>query len=145
MTVKSTDPQYATALDAGVMVPNPGAPGAIMTGARILERGDEVAITPEFIEATRNRFGDTVWPGIVTDEAAQVGRWGRVALVPGRLADNPELAAAIASEREQAAMERFRQADLDARRYGRRAVIVRVPADAGPEETRAAIEAAERR
>lgn len=116
MTKATSEPTYATAIRDGLTVPsstsNKGA-------ARVLKRGDELALTDEFLNHTRDRSGATVWPSIVLDKAAQAEAWGAVMLVPGRLAENPELARAIATEREEAALSEHQRRLLEARRYGK--------------------------
>lgn len=114
-----TEPLFAVALDDGLTVPVPGV--ATRAAGRVLYRGDELHLSPAFIDATCDRHGDTPWPGLVGDPEAQVARWGRVRLLPGRLAENPDLQRAISEEKEAAALSEAQRKLLEGRRYGRRA------------------------
>lgn len=98
---KTPNPWFV-ALDDGLTVPSPGTSGRYLIAAnRVLHRGAEVELSPEFIAATEDRYGDSPWADGVPDEAAQVARWGRVRVLPGRLADHPELVALIERETDE--------------------------------------------
>lgn len=119
------EPEFAVALDDGLTVPTTSANRG---AGRVLRRGDEVHLSPAFIDATRDRHGHTPWPGLAADEQGQVERWGRVRLLPGRLAENPDLLAAINREKEVAALAQAQRDLLEARRWGGRVRVVTVPA-----------------
>lgn len=99
---KTPNPWFV-ALDDGLTVPVPGTGSHRydVGRSRVLSRGHEVELTEAFIEATRDRYGDSPWSGGVPDEPAQVARWGRVRVLPGRLADHPELVALIERETDE--------------------------------------------
>lgn len=129
---KTTEPEFAVALDTGLTVPVAGA--SIRSAGRVLTRGDEVHLSPAFIDATRDRHGATEWPGLVSNPEAQVRRWGRIRLLPGRLAENSELLAAISAEREAAALATAQKELLESRRWGGRVRVVTVPVAAKGDE-----------
>lgn len=116
-----TKTTWATAIHGGLTVPSPGTSGRYLIAAnRVLNRGDEIEISEAFVEATRDREGYSIFADGVPSDDAQLRAWGRIRLVPGRVADNPDLAAALEAEAAERA-EADRQARLiEARRYGRR-------------------------
>lgn len=78
--VKAGDVIHATA--TGLNIPRTvnlwgGLPPLTLT------RGDRIVVTPEMIDAAKDRHGSPGWVELVHDPERQVRRWGKVHLAPG--------------------------------------------------------------
>lgn len=102
------------AIEDGLTVPPPELHGV----ARVLKRGNEIDVSAELIEASRDGYGNSAYSDL--SDAAQLARWGKIFLAPGRLEDDPELASALVQERLAASAQRDVDAKREAARYGRR-------------------------
>ena len=118
------EPVWAVAVADGLTIPSESARGDrfARTPNRVLTRGDEVELTPDFIAATRDRFGNSVFEEGVPDEDTQTRLWGKVHLRPGRLGDHGELVALLEDERQRQAEAERTRAIREQARYGRRYV-----------------------
>jgi len=98
----------------GLTVPT----GGMFTGGRVLARGDEITVTPELIDLTKDRNGDS-WAADLSEDA-QRARWGVVRFAPGPLADDLALSQQLAAERTAEAAAENQRRLLESRRYGSR-------------------------
>lgn len=105
------------AIEAGLTVDARGSAG----GGRVLEVGDEISITAELIESTRDARGESAFEDLT--EAAQLARWRRVFLKAGPLESNAALVAKLEAEREAERAQLAQERRLRDHRYGRRAAF----------------------
>ena len=52
-------------------------------GSRLFNYGDELLMTPEIIDANRDRFGRCHLLDVLHDDEAQIRKWGRRIIAPG--------------------------------------------------------------
>jgi len=135
MTDDKKTPTWAHAIADGLTIPQPapidprhprGSAAALPGKSRVLARGDQFELTPEFLELTKDGYGETSWPEIVSDPAEQVRRWHKVMLAPGKtpLEMLEEIEAARLSKARAEALEQSRYLA----RFGKRVHTVYVPA-----------------
>ncbi|MDB5542580.1 MAG: hypothetical protein JWQ89_4307 [Devosia sp.] len=90
-------------------------PGELALVAAVASRGDEVTVTPELIEATKDRWGESAYADL--SDQSQIQRWGTVYLQPGTV--NEGLARQLAAEADSKAAAERQSRKLEAARYGR--------------------------
>lgn len=96
------------------------------TPAIITRRAQTYTVTPDMLEASKDRFGRMSWPVMVFDPEAQRRRWGKVYIAPGAAPEDMESWLPGGREANEARENAMLTAGQIADPYERRAAIERV-------------------
>ena len=127
MTTK--EPQLVHFVASGLTVP------VSRTWTEVMKYGDELTITDEIREASRDRNGVS-WCDLLNDEPAQVRRYGKVFFRPGPFPADVSRVEPGSDEHRQAAWQARREASSIENPVDRRAALREVEREYGPDATR---------